>query len=166
MMYSTVYESRYSDKAEDFTLARPDWRFYAASGGTGSASFSTASSSAACCGHSTPSRSHVASGMSAKELIGRADQNISKCRQLAGWSPSYFASHPSQQHIRRVGIVAFPSLRTASMSRGGAGTRRNRLADCPLLGPSVPGFRPLLRPTIKRLRGIREGTLWSGILNF
>jgi hypothetical protein len=45
--------------------------------------------------------------MSAKELIGRADQNISKCRQLAGWSPSYFASHPSQQHIRRVGIRDF-----------------------------------------------------------
>ena len=141
-------------------------RFYAASGGIGSASFSTASSSAACCGHSTPSRSHVASGMSAKELIGRADQNISKCRQLAGWLPSYFASYPSQQHIRRVGIVAFPSLRTASMSHGAAGTRRNRLADCPFLGPSVPGFQPLLRLTIKRLRGIREGTLWSGILNF
>ena len=136
-----------------------------ASCGAGPTIFNTASTSAACSGHSTLSRSHVASGMSAKELIGRADQNISKCRQLAGWSPSYFASQPSQQHIRRVGIVAFPSLRTASMSRGAAGTRRNRLADCSFF-PSLPGFRPLLRLTIKRLRGFREGTLWSGILNF
>jgi hypothetical protein len=126
----------------------PDWHFYAAPGGTGSTNFKADSSSAACCGHSTPSRSHVASGMSAKELIGLADQNISKCRQLTGWSPSYFASQPSQQHIRRVGIVGYPSLRTYQCLRA-AGYTAKSFGRLPFLGPSVRGFRPLLRLTIK-----------------
>ncbi len=49
--------------------------------------------------------------MSANALTGRGDQKISRWRQLAGWSPSYVASQPCQQHIRRLGIVDFPSLR-------------------------------------------------------